>query len=469
MRLVTLLTITELILGGAGLTASWLLMTSTSRLQQLSSQISAAVESVYATEQAERALLVHNRESYLYALTRRSEHLRQRKQAERELNTHLKGIEKFTESPREQALLERANESIALYLQERQDLEKRNAAPDVLSTSVLPMLDEAEEALATLLQINYEQAQNLQQRAKHEDEAANRIGIIAGSGVLIALTGAFVLLHRGLRQPHLNLKRQMQNLHTGRLTKIALTGPREIREIVAVFNDLVRRVRSQRESQLQFLAGVAHDLRTPLNAIKLSAEYLDTANLDEEERSTLDAIKRQVSQLDRQVGDLLDTTRVESGQLELKIRQEDLRPIVEHCIQVFRGWSARHSIRITLPDAPALCDCDSTRIGQVINNLLSNALKYSPSGGDVSVELSSDQTCAFVKVADQGIGIAPEDLQHIFEPFRRTSTTRETIPGVGLGLSVSKRIAEAHNGSIEVSSIRGAGSTFTLRLPLASR
>ncbi len=468
MRLLTVLTITELLLGGAGLTASWLLISSTGRLQQLSAQIASAVESVYATEQAERALLVHNRESYLYSLTRRPEHLRQRKQAERDMSTHLASLAGFSESSRERALLERANESIALYLQERKELEEKGASPDVQATTVLPMLDEAEEALATLLQINYEQAQSLQHRAQQEDAAATRIGIIAGTGVLIGLTAGFVLLHRGLRQPHLRLKRQMENLRTGRLSEITPFGPSEIREIAAVFNDLVRRAGSQRESQLRFLAGVAHDLRTPLNAIKLSAEYLATANLDDEERSTLEAIKRQISQLDRQVGDLLDTTRVESGQLELKIREEDLRPIVEHCAQVFRGWSVRHSVHVTVPESPVVCECDATRIGQVVNNLISNALKYSPAGGEVTVELGSDQNSAFIKVTDQGIGIAPGDLPHIFQPFRRTSATRETIPGVGLGLSVSKRIAEAHKGLIEVSSIRGAGSTFTLRLPLAS-
>jgi signal transduction histidine kinase len=101
----------------------------------------------------------------------------------------------------------------------------------------------------------------------------------------------------------------------------------------------------------------------------------------------------------------------------------------------------------------------------MINNLISNALKYSPSGGDVLVTLSCEAEYASVRITDQGIGIDPEDLRRIFEPFRRTRSTRETIPGVGLGLSVSRKIAEAHKGSIEVSSTRGVGSTFTLRLP----
>ncbi len=258
----------------------------------------------------------------------------------------------------------------------------------------------------------------------------------------------------------------MEDHQTGSLSEITPSGAAEMREIAQVFNGLVRRVASQRESQLRFLASVAHDLRTPLNAIKLSASYLSAAKLGDDERSTIEAIERQVTQLDRQVGDLLDTTRVESGELEPRPRSEDLREIAENSAQVFRGSSLRHTIRLTVPDHPIICECDATRIGQIINNLISNGLKYSPSGGNVSLDVSCEPGWAIVKVVEQGIGIAPKDLRHIFEPFRRTSATRESIPGVGLGLSVSRRIAEAHKGSIEVSSIRGAGSTSSLRLPL---
>lgn len=147
------------------------------------------------------------------------------------------------------------------------------------------------------------------------------------------------------------------------------------------------------------------------------------------------------------------------------VREEDVSSAIRNVTSLHRHFAVSHPT--------VLCGTRgiTTQFGIYLEkagfgNLISNGLKYSPSGGNVSVDVSCGPGWAIVKVVDQGIGIASEDLQHIFEPFRRISATREAIPGVGLGLSVSRRIAKAHRGSIEVSSIRGAGSTFSLRLPL---
>jgi signal transduction histidine kinase len=112
-----------------------------------------------------------------------------------------------------------------------------------------------------------------------------------------------------------------------------------------------------------------------------------------------------------------------------------------------------------------LVRCDGTRISQVLNNLLNNAIKYSPRGGRVQVELSTAPDAARVSVTDSGVGIPATELESIFEPFRRSSTTRDTIPGIGLGLAVGRRIIEAHGGRIEVHSEEGIGTTFRLSLP----
>ncbi|MDQ3545841.1 MAG: HAMP domain-containing histidine kinase [Verrucomicrobiota bacterium] len=260
------------------------------------------------------------------------------------------------------------------------------------------------------------------------------------------------------------MKERIVGLEAGKLAPLPLDGPAEFRGIAVVFNELIAQLQLQRESQLRFLAGIAHDLRTPLQAIKLSAELLGD-HLSAEQRATVRTIDRQISQLDRQVGDLLDTTRIESGQLELRISEQDLAQLVETSAKVFRGLSARHRIQVTAPDKPIIYPCDPTRIGQVLNNLLSNAIKYSPSGGEITAALSASASGVEFAVTDQGIGISAEDLPHVFEPFRRTAATREAIPGVGLGLSVARRIAEAHGGSIEVKSVPAAGSSFTLSLP----
>ncbi|WP_437589050.1 sensor histidine kinase [Sorangium sp. So ce1000] len=111
--------------------------------------------------------------------------------------------------------------------------------------------------------------------------------------------------------------------------------------------------------------------------------------------------------------------------------------------------------------------CDPARIAQVLNNLISNAIKYSPQRGEITVSVGEDRDRAFVTVADQGIGIEPEDVERIFEPFRRVGACRELVPGVGLGLWLARRIAEAHGGSLGMSSAPGQGSVFRIELPLA--
>jgi signal transduction histidine kinase len=118
-----------------------------------------------------------------------------------------------------------------------------------------------------------------------------------------------------------------------------------------------------------------------------------------------------------------------------------------------------------MPDEPIVVECDQLRIEQVITNLISNAIKYSPPGASVDVAVEPCEGHVAVRVTDRGRGIATEDLDRIFEPFRRVGLSRECVPGVGLGLFVVRRIIEAHRGRIELDSEPGAGSTFRIVLP----
>jgi two-component system, OmpR family, sensor histidine kinase MtrB len=118
-----------------------------------------------------------------------------------------------------------------------------------------------------------------------------------------------------------------------------------------------------------------------------------------------------------------------------------------------------------VPDLPVVVRGDPTRLTQVVTNLLSNAIKYSPRGGRVRVQLARAQDEVMLSVSDEGVGIPPDEYERIFEPFRRSKGSSAEIPGIGLGLSVSRRIVRAHGGDIEVVSQIGAGSTFRVRLP----
>ena len=460
LRLVTLLTVVELSLAAAGLLACSLLMVSTTRLERLASRLAGAVESVYAADQAQRALLLHGWETSNES-PGADDKIAGLARAQVELERWFGRLAELTDSSGERDLLSRARESAQAYLGQRETLEAGGRTP----SDVAGAMREAQAALGTLVELNFAQSQALQHEARGEDRLATWLGLSAAAVVLLLLGLAFVLLHRELRRPLVHLKDGMAQLEAGNLATLQPEGPVELREIAHVFNGLIEQLQQHRETQLRFLAGIAHDLRTPLNAMKLSTALMDGDNLEAEQRETLQTIDRQISQLDRQVGDLLDTTRIESGQLELRMTQQDMRQVVENAAKVFRGMSSRHTIRVTTPSQPVVYPCDGTRISQVLNNLLSNAIKYSPSGGEVDVSLAVSDSGIELTVEDQGIGISADDIGHVFEPFRRTAATREAIPGVGLGLSVARRIAEAHGGSINVRSVPAAGSCFTLALP----
>jgi signal transduction histidine kinase len=177
-------------------------------------------------------------------------------------------------------------------------------------------------------------------------------------------------------------------------------------------------------------------------------------------------LERQSVRLDRLVEDLLDTARIEAGRMELKAAPVELGVLVREACELHRTVSPVHTLEVALPPGPLQVECDAHRISQVLHNLLSNALKYSPAGGTVRVRVRVQQAQAVVEVEDPGLGIAPEELPLLFQPFRRTSATRQSIPGVGLGLWVSRRIIEAHGGRLEVESTPGTGSLFRLQLPL---
>jgi signal transduction histidine kinase len=237
-------------------------------------------------------------------------------------------------------------------------------------------------------------------------------------------------------------------------------GSAELRSIASQFNAMADSLARQRENQLAFLAGVAHDLRNPLSVLKMST----TASVPDR-LAILAIIQRQVDHLDRMIGDLLDASRIEAGQLELRLEQQDARNLVKDVHDLFRDVSPAHRLSVTVPDKPVILFCDALRIGQVLNNLVSNAIKYSPNGGNVEIVLQDLDDAALISVTDQGLGISSSQRQDIFEPFNRARLTKDQIPGIGLGLSVARRIVQAHNGSLELQSELGKGTTFYVRLP----
>lgn len=218
----------------------------------------------------------------------------------------------------------------------------------------------------------------------------------------------------------------------------------------------------------QFLSIVSHELRTPLTTMKGYAQMLRRrlAN-DPEGKRFAGSIDAQTTRLSRLVDDLLDVTRFSRGQFELSRRNIDLRPILEDTVSRFSVISEQHTLRLDIEGGPYVGYWDRDRLEQVLNNLISNAIKYSPEGGTVTVGARQEGEQVVVFVRDEGIGIPQEDLDHLFERFFRGSNESQGIKGLGLGLYVTQRVVDAHGGEVRVRSTPGEGSEFSFTLPLA--
>ncbi|MER3399538.1 MAG: hypothetical protein C4313_00135 [Thermoflexus sp.] len=241
---------------------------------------------------------------------------------------------------------------------------------------------------------------------------------------------------------------------------------------VSVFRDITPEVEADR-AKAEFISTVSHELRTPMTSIKGYADLLlmgSAGPLSEMQRRFLQIIKANADRLKLLVDDLLDISRIESGRLQLDLRPVPLEAVVEVVVASLKARideKGQH-LEIDLPAflPPVLADKD--RLVQILMNLVSNAHKYTPEGGQITLRARLQGPQIQVEVSDTGIGIPPEALPRIFERFYRVDDPRvQETPGTGLGLSIVKALVEMHGGRIEVESEVGRGSTFRFTLPIA--
>jgi PAS domain S-box-containing protein len=221
----------------------------------------------------------------------------------------------------------------------------------------------------------------------------------------------------------------------------------------------------------EFVALVSHELRTPLTSIRGYLELLlDEAEAFETTHTDwLGVIDRNSERLLALVEDLLLKAQVNAGKVSLSVKDVDLAGIVEQSVKAGAPVAAARNVALTCSTEPLPhVSADPVRIGQVIDNLISNALKFTPAGGRVDVRASLRDDRARVEIADTGAGMNDDEQSRLFERFYRTPHARDAaVPGVGLGLSIAKAIVEAHGGKISCASVAGAGTTFAIELPLA--
>jgi len=221
----------------------------------------------------------------------------------------------------------------------------------------------------------------------------------------------------------------------------------------------------------EFLSTAAHELRTLLTSILGFSEILLKRKLDEEKKNKfLKIINEESVSLSSLINDLLDLSRIESG-IGFKIKKvpSEIKEVVLENVDFFRAQTDKHTFKVNLPHDLVKIEADKNKINQVMENLISNAVKFSPQGGEITVSIEQSEEKAKISITDTGIGIPEKDLSHVFEKFYRAeNASSEAIGGTGLGLAIVKYIVESHAGKIWVESKLGKGSTFSFTLPTKS-
>ena len=222
----------------------------------------------------------------------------------------------------------------------------------------------------------------------------------------------------------------------------------------------------------EFLSTAAHELRTPLTSILGFSEILLKRKLDEERKNRfLKIINEESMGLSALINDLLDLSRIESGKgFKITKAPIDIGSIIRENVDIFQAQTDKHTFKTNLSHDLVKIEADKDKINQVMENLISNAVKFSPEGGEITVSIKETKDELKVNVSDNGIGIPEKDLSHIFEKFYRAeNASSEAIGGTGLGLAIVKYILESHGGKISVESKIGKGSIFSFVLPVRSR
>jgi signal transduction histidine kinase len=218
------------------------------------------------------------------------------------------------------------------------------------------------------------------------------------------------------------------------------------------------------------IANVSHELRTPLGLIKLFSTALLAEGFtfdDATQRQFLTEIDQETDRLEKIVSNLLDVSRIQSGRLRLDKEAVEVGQLIKHVVKRKELQLTAHQLVLDIAASPLMAVLDSLRIEQVLRNLLENAAKYSPNGGTITVQARGDAHQILVCVRDQGIGIPAHEAEKVFDRFYRVDNElTRTVGGLGLGLSVSRGIVEAHGGRMWVESTPGVGSSFFVSLPV---
>jgi two-component system OmpR family sensor kinase len=299
---------------------------------------------------------------------------------------------------------------------------------------------------------------------------AIKLAIIGGGVLLLGLAGGAWLVSRAIR-PIREISSAAVKISSGNLSQRinASDAESELGQLAAVLNSTFARLDASFARQQQFTSDAAHELRTPTSVILTQIQSaLNKERSGAEYRETLEACQRAALRMKKLVESLLELARLDAGQAAGKREPMDLSRCAADCVALVRPLAEERKIQLHSELSAAPCSGDADQLALVLTNLLTNAVHYNREGGEVHIHTRAENGTAIATVTDNGPGIAPEHVPHIFDRFYRADTARTSSQGrTGLGLAITKAIVESHGGTIEVTSTPGQGSLFVVRLPVA--
>ena len=298
----------------------------------------------------------------------------------------------------------------------------------------------------------------------------NRAILLGAVGAVIVALLLGIFLARTISRPIREVTAATKIVAGGDLGyQVPVRTKDEIGELAASFNQMSADLAQATEQRRQMTADIAHDLRTPLSVILGYMEALSTGKL-QPTPETFDVMYAKGQHLQHLIDDLRILALADAGELTLTRRPVEARALLEHTALAYQVLAQEKRLKISVEsqDDLPLIDVDPERISQVLNNLVSNALRHTPDGGQIVLSANSAQAAVVLKIRDNGAGINAEDLPHIFDRFYRGDKARQQSGESGLGLAIAKSIVEAHGGAISVASKTGQGTVFSISLPAAN-
>lgn len=311
--------------------------------------------------------------------------------------------------------------------------------------------------------------------ASEHDLLLATVLLLFASGIAVSLGSFFT---GALIDRISHLKTATQSVENGDLsTRADIVGRDEIASLADSFNKMAERLQTadQKQKELDSLrrdlvAWAGHDLRTPLSSIRLIIEALSDGVVSdpEEIKNYLSQTKKQVDSLSFLVDDLFQISQLDSGGMPLNLAPAAISDLISDTLESFSGLAAQKGVKLfgSAEEGVDPITIDVLWMGRALNNLVSNAIRYTPAGGEIVLTAQPAGNKIIVSIRDSGEGILPEDIPHVFERFYRGDKSRSRVSGgAGLGLAIAKGVVEAHHGEITIQSERLKGTTFTITLP----